>query len=139
MNIRNVNESDYETIQQLDFMMGLRMQWDSAYHKEDQFVSVNDEGEIIGAASLFWDGTWYYLNKKDVNLPLYRMQIDIPEYRRKGIGREVLYTALKSIQEQKGEVATLTVVGDNKDAIAMYVSMGYSLMENMMEMHYILD
>ena len=295
MNIRNVNESDYETIQQLDFMTGLRMQWDSAYHKEDEFVSVNDEGEIIGAASLFWDGTWYYLNKKDMNLPLYRMQIDvatskdapkntrrelirtlqehfkkytveypnrklcmrcwcvesdkdymqelleegfyvggvimvfkydttrdfeirkskenicveelnnddesikaylvaneagygtqdsedefrfmmmgedtkvfvakvdgkivsstsiwkiedgrwatenvftIPEYRRKGIGREVLYTALKSIQEQKGEVATLTVVGDNKDAIAMYLSMGYSLMENMMEMHYILD
>ena len=30
MNIRNVKESDYETIQQLDFMTGLRMQWDSA-------------------------------------------------------------------------------------------------------------
>lgn len=60
----------------------------------------------------------------------------IPEYRRKGIGREVLYTALKYIQKQKGEMGTLTVVGDNKDAIAMYLSMGYSLMENMMEMHY---
>lgn len=293
MSIRSIEQDDYQKIQNIDFMTGLSMQWNGAYHKEDMFVCEIEEGELSGAASLAWDGTWYYLNNTKVNLPMYRMQMEvvttkeapketrrlliraeqehfkkytekypernlcmrcwcmedekdymqelleegfyiggttmvlkfdttqdivikkakenisievlgendeemkaylaaneagygeqdsedelrfrmqgedtkvfvakvggkivssctiwsiadgrwatenvftIPEYRRKGIGREVLYTALQYIKQQNGNLGTLTVVGDNKVAIAMYLSMGYSLMENMMEMHYI--
>lgn len=52
------------------------MHWNRSYHKEDEFVAV-DEEEVIGAVSLFWDGTWYYLDRKEWDLPMYRMQMDV--------------------------------------------------------------
>ena len=293
--VRNYEEKDLESIQKLNFMLWLGLQWNRTYHKEDAFVAVDENGTVVGVAAMFWDGTWYYLEKGNESIPLYRMQLEltidkecenekaikkellqkakehfnhyqklyqdkklclrcwcmaeeksdmqdlleegfdaygitmilaydltkdiperklslpidigihncddagiqaylkaneagydgiqdsedelrfmlsgeetklftarvqdqvissciiwrveegrcatenvftIPEYRRQGVGSETLYTALRYLKEKGEKLATLTVMGTNHSAIAMYLSMGYELMGNMYEMHY---
>lgn len=294
--IRAFEKKDLEEIRQINFLLGLSLEWNGAYHAEDAFVAVDEGERVVGAAALFWDGTWYYLDKAEANLPSYRMQMEIaiaeectgkkevkqrliamekehfaeykkkypdkelclrcwcedtareemqellesgftaygitmvlgydltgeipaermlpevtiglhncdaegirayltaneagydgvqdsadefcfrlqgegtavlsavdaggkvvssctvwtigegryatenvftiPEYRRRGIGSETLYAALRYLKEKGGKQATLTVVGKNRRAIAMYLKMGYRLVYNMYEMHY---
>lgn len=75
-NIRKYEDRDLEQIQQIDFMMWLCLQWNGVCHKEDAFVAEKD-GVILGAAALFYDGTWYYINQERIDIPAYRMQFEI--------------------------------------------------------------
>ncbi len=293
--IRRYQEEDLEQIQKIDFMLWLSIQWNQSYHKEDIFTAVDEETGVVGVTALFWDGTWYYLEKENPNVTYYRMQMDIavlpgyhkedavkdkliqkqkqhfakyekqhpdkslrlrywimsdqkveiqrflkhgficfgntpilafdlsrklpapkeidsvqigihkcdeegiqaylkaneagyggvqdsedefrfkinadefnlftakvqdrvvssctiwklgeghfateniftiPEYRRKGIGQEMLYTVLRYLKEKGVKVATLSVLGNNKPALAMYEKMGYRLADVLHEMHY---
>lgn len=75
--IRNCEENDLQAYQEIDFYLWLCVQWNGSYHREDVFTAVDENGQIVGASALFWDGSWYYLDRKDVELPLYKMQMDI--------------------------------------------------------------
>ncbi|HKM35982.1 MAG TPA: GNAT family N-acetyltransferase [Lachnospiraceae bacterium] len=60
----------------------------------------------------------------------------IPDYRRRGIGQEMLFTVLRYLKDAGAKKATLTVLGSNKTALALYQKMGYRLENVMHEMHY---
>lgn len=60
----------------------------------------------------------------------------IPEYRRKRIGIATVARSLSYLKECGYKVATLTCVGDNVNAIALYNRMGYKVMGHLLEMHW---
>lgn len=60
----------------------------------------------------------------------------IPEYRRKKIGTKTIGKALTYLKEQGYKLATLTCVGDNGDAIALYTQIGYKVVGHLLEMHW---
>ncbi|WP_167955574.1 GNAT family N-acetyltransferase [Anaerosporobacter faecicola] len=62
----------------------------------------------------------------------------IPAYRHKNIARATLSTALQYLKENGEKQASLTVLGTNRPALAMYYSMGYELIYNLIEMRYTL-
>ncbi|MDP5272864.1 GNAT family N-acetyltransferase [Chengkuizengella axinellae] len=51
----------------------------------------------------------------------------LPSWRRRGIAKAVVTQALKFLKEKGKETATLCVLGHNKNAIALYQSLGYKV------------
>lgn len=64
-------------LQELDFMMWLRVQWDSTIERENVFAAVDDKKSLLGICALSYDGTWYYLDNNRTDIPLYRMQMEL--------------------------------------------------------------
>lgn len=64
-------------LQEIDYMMSLRIKWDSTVAKENVFVAVDDNNTLLGIGALCYDGTWYYLNDERDDIPFYRMQMEI--------------------------------------------------------------
>ena len=62
----------------------------------------------------------------------------IPEYRRKKIGMATVAKSLSYLKKNGYKMATLTCVGDNLDAIALYNKMGYRVMGHLLELHWVL-
>ncbi|MBE5963101.1 MAG: GNAT family N-acetyltransferase [Lachnospiraceae bacterium] len=58
----------------------------------------------------------------------------VPDYQRKGIGTAVVLSALKLLKDRGEREATLSVVGDNKNAIAFYEGLGYHYKYGLLEM-----
>lgn len=58
----------------------------------------------------------------------------VPEYQGKGIGTAVVLSALMLLKERGEREATLSVVGDNKTAIAFYEGIGYHYKYGLLEM-----
>lgn len=111
-NIRKYEDGDLEQIQQIDFMMWLCLQWNGVCHKEDAFVAEKD-GVILGAAALFCDGTWYYLDKDRMDIEAYRMQFEIvvrdayvedSKYLTKEGKKDVERALLKELKRHFGEI-----------------------------------
>lgn len=96
--IREFQEEDLDSIQQINHMLWLCIQWNHSYHKEDVFIAEDSKAGVVGVAALFWDGTWYYLNRENPNIVYYRMQMDIavlPGYEKEEQVREELITRQK--------------------------------------------
>lgn len=75
--IRDFKEEYLDRIQQMNFMLWLSIQWNQSYHKEDVFIAEDDEVGVVGVTALYWDGTWYYLEKENPNISYYRMQMEV--------------------------------------------------------------
>lgn len=60
----------------------------------------------------------------------------IPEYRRRKIGLATVAEALSYLKEKGYKMATLTCVGDNVNAIALYNRIGYKVIGHLLEMHW---
>lgn len=60
----------------------------------------------------------------------------IPEYRRKRIGIATVASALSYLKENGYKNASLTCVGDNLNAIALYNRIGYKITGHLIEMHW---
>lgn len=60
----------------------------------------------------------------------------IPEYRRKKIGLATIAKSLSYLKENGYKIATLTCVGDNVNAIALYNRIGYKVIGHLLEMHW---
>lgn len=60
----------------------------------------------------------------------------IPDYRRKNIAREIIATGLESLKGEGQKIATLSMYGKNLSAMKLYLSIGYELMYNTIEMRY---
>lgn len=58
----------------------------------------------------------------------------IPGYRRQNIARELIATAFEELKERGMKIATLSVAGRNLPAIRLYLSCGYSLYYNLLEL-----
>ncbi|MBW2091654.1 MAG: GNAT family N-acetyltransferase [Deltaproteobacteria bacterium] len=57
---------------------------------------------------------------------IHMMGVD-PEYRKKGLGKEVLTVGLSYLKEQGIEIVELTVDSENKAALALYESAGFEI------------
>lgn len=60
----------------------------------------------------------------------------LPEYRGRGIARALVLTALRELQSRGLDLATLTVEGTNREALGLYVSLGYTYRYLILEMLY---
>ena len=78
------------------------------------------DGRHIGNCSVSSLGSYKrYAHRCDVALALYQ------EYCGAGIGKAMLETALKAAREAGYEQAELEVIADNKNAVALYVKLGF--------------
>lgn len=85
------------------------------------------DGEIAGAVSV-----WDISDGRGATENIFV----VPEYRRKNIARELIATALEDLKERNRTMATLSVIGTNGKAIMLYLSCGYTLYYNLIEMIY---
>ncbi len=60
----------------------------------------------------------------------------VPKYRRMGIGMATVATALQYLKDCGYKMASLTCVGDNAGAIALYRQIGYKVIGHLLEMHW---
>lgn len=77
LKIRNLYDSDLDSIKELDHMLWLSINWNGTFHKEDAFVAEDETGGIVGVCALSYDATWYYLDKERDDIPLYRLQLEL--------------------------------------------------------------
>lgn len=54
-----------------------------------------------------------------------------------GMGTYVIAKTLTYLKEKGYKLATLTCVGDNANAIALYNSVGYKVVGHLLEMHWV--
>lgn len=77
INIVKFEDKYFEKLKEIDFMMWLRVRWDSTINSENVFAAVDDEKNLLGICALCYDGTWYYIDEKRTDIPLYRMQMEL--------------------------------------------------------------
>lgn len=63
----------------------------------------------------------------------------LPEYRRKGLGRELMRAAERFLRERGVEYARLYVTENNRDAVALYRATGYAVTRYEMEKRLVPD
>lgn len=86
-----------------------------------------DSGKIVSAITL-WDIGEGRSATENI--------FTIPDYRRKNIAREIIATGLQSLKDSGQKIATLSMNGENLNAMKLYLSIGYELMYNLIEMRY---
>lgn len=77
VSIIDFNDGYLPQLQDIDFLMWLRVQWDSTIIRENVFAAVDDNKQLLGLCALACDGTWYYLDEGRTDIPLYRLQMEI--------------------------------------------------------------
>ena len=82
---------------------------------------------IVGALSI-WDLTEERAATENIFV--------IPAFRRKNIARALIALAFDELKKRDRKLATLSVRGTNLPAIKLYLSCGYSLYYNLLEMTY---
>lgn len=83
--------------------------------------------EVIGAISV-----WNINNERAATENIFVME----PYRRKNIARELIATAFDELKKRDMKIATLSMKGTNLPAMKLYLSSGYSLYYNLIEMIY---
>lgn len=76
------------------------------------------ENKVIGSTM-----TWMITDERSATENIFV----IPEWRKKGVAKLVITEALKFLKNRGKKIATLSVFGDNKPAIALYKSLGYKM------------
>lgn len=90
------------------------------------FVATCDS-QIVGAISV-----WNISNERAVTENIFV----VPSFRRKNIARELIATAFEELKNRGMSIATLSMSGTNLPAMKLYLSSGYSLYYNLIEMIY---
>jgi ribosomal protein S18 acetylase RimI-like enzyme len=83
--------------------------------------------EVVGAISI-----WNITDKRAATENIFV----VPTHRRKNIARELIATAFDELKSRGMEIATLSMSGTNLSAMKLYLSCGYSLYYNIIEMLY---
>jgi len=92
-----------------------------------KIFTATDNGKIVSAITL-WDIGEGRSATENI--------FTIPDYRRKNIAREIIATGLQSLKDSGKKIATLSMNGENLNAMKLYLSIGYELMYNLVEMRY---
>ncbi len=126
MEIRHMQLDDYDNVYELWLNchgMGLNNLDDSregiakylARNPDTCFVAV-DNGRIVGAILTGHDGRRGYIGHTAVS----------PNYRRQGIGKKMVGTALKALKEQGINKVNLVVFAHNEEGNAFWEKMGFT-------------
>lgn len=85
------------------------------------------KGQVIGAISV-WNITEERAATENIFV--------IPKFRRSNIARELIATAFDELKNRGMKIATLSMSGTNLPAMKLYLSTGYTLIYNLIEMVY---
>lgn len=99
------------------------LQWTKSGGEWDAFT-VFHENEIIGSVM-----TWGLGEERSATENIFV----VPEWRRKGIAIAFITEALKFLKDKGKKQATLGVFGDNGKAIALYKSLGYKMVDTILQ------
>lgn len=94
---------------------------------DTKVYTAKDKGKVVSSVM-----TWSISEERSATENIFT----IPEYRKKNIARATIARGLNDLKKDGFKIATLTCVGDNTPAIAMYISMGFELKYMLIEMHY---
>jgi ribosomal protein S18 acetylase RimI-like enzyme len=102
------------------------LKWTKSGAEWDTFTAF-DGNEVVGSVM-----TWGLGEKRSATENIFVL----PDYRRKGIAKAIITEALVFLKEKGKTEATLGVFGDNKNAIALYQSLGYRMFYTIIEFGY---
>jgi len=100
-----------------------QLSWYSYGPEWDTFTAFLDD-KVIGSIM-----TWMITDERSATENMFV----IPKWRKKGIAKLVLAEALKFLKSKGKKIATLCVYGDNKPAITLYKSLGYTMLSTNIE------
>jgi ribosomal protein S18 acetylase RimI-like enzyme len=102
------------------------LKWTKSGAEWDTFTAF-DGNEVVGSVM-----TWGLGDKRSATENIFVL----PDYRRQGIAKAIITEALIFLKEKGKTEATLGVFGDNKNAIALYQSLGYRMFYTSIEFGY---
>lgn len=102
------------------------LKWTKSGAEWDTFTAFNGN-EVVGSVM-----TWGLGNKRSATENIFVL----PDWRRKGIAKAIITEALVFLKNKGKTEATLGVFGDNKNAIALYQSLGYRMFYTIIEFGY---
>ncbi len=94
-----------------------QLSWYSFGPEWDTFTAFSGD-KVVGSTM-----TWMITDERSATENIFV----IPEWRKKGVAKLVITEALKFLKNRGKNIATLSVFGDNKPAIALYKSLGYKM------------
>lgn len=105
---------------------GAEMRFRSGNPSFKCFVALHDK-EVVGSASV-----WDMGEERGATENIFV----VPAWQRKGLAKALIETAWNELRMRGKKVATLSVMGTNLPALALYQKMGYTLAFNLVEMVY---
>ena len=102
------------------------LKWTKSGAEWDTFTAF-DGNEVVGSVM-----TWGLGEKRSATENIFVL----PHYRKQGIAKAIITEALLFLKEKGKTEATLGVFGDNKNAIALYQSLGYRMYYTIIEFGY---
>ncbi|MGN1340656.1 MAG: GNAT family N-acetyltransferase, partial [Oscillospiraceae bacterium] len=92
-----------------------------------KIFTAQDNGRVVSSVTV-----WHINDERAATENIFT----IPEYRRRKIGLATVARSLSYLKSLGYKMATLTCLGDNANAIALYSRMGYRVTGHLLEMHW---
>ncbi|HIK89901.1 MAG TPA: GNAT family N-acetyltransferase [Dehalococcoidia bacterium] len=86
-------------------------------HNAELFITVWDNDKLIGTVLAAWDGGRAHFARLTVN----------PEYRRQGIGRELVNRSEKLLKQRGAKRVSADILRDSPGAIDFWKSVGFTV------------
>lgn len=115
-------EADFEACEQLDNEAAM---WFRTGNPSFACFAAMKGEQMIGAISV-WNITKERAATENIFV--------VPSYRRKIIAKELIATAFEELRQREMKMATLSMIGTNRPAMNLYLSCGYKLYYNLLEM-----
>jgi ribosomal protein S18 acetylase RimI-like enzyme len=123
--LRPYQESDQEQVIRLWQRCGLVVAWNNPKRDIERKLKVNPDlfliaeqgGEVVATCMAGYEGHRGWINYLAVS----------PEYRRRGIAREIMAEAERRLKAAGCPKINLQIRGRNKEVIAFYRSIGYKM------------
>ena len=93
-------------------------------HVFDGFVFENDRKEIVSTVNIAYSGNYWEI----------AMVATHPDYRRRGLAKQLIEKSLKHAKEHKAEMCVLEVLEENTPAYQLYVNYGFRHFDTKMKM-----
>lgn len=116
------NELGYDNIQDAEAELWFRLG-----DERTEVLLTRRHDEIVSSATI-----WHITDERAATENIFT----IPKYRQKKIGTYMLVKTLIRLKEKGYKQATLSCVGDNARAIALYNRIGYKVIGHLLEMHW---
>lgn len=120
--IKSYLEADFEACEQLDDEAAI---WFRTGNPSFACFAAMKGEQMVGAISV-WNITKDQAATENIFV--------VPSYRRKNIAKELIATAFEELKQREMKIATLSMLGTNRPAMNLYLSCGYKLYYNLLEM-----
>lgn len=116
------NSLGYDNVQDAEGELRFRLG-----DERTKVLVARSDGKIVSSVT-----TWHISDENAATENIFT----IPEFRRRKVGSRIVTKSLSYLKENGYKLATLTCVGDNVRAIALYNNIGYKVVGHLLEMHW---